>query len=69
MATKKKRTVQSWTRDAEKAFRSLVKDGIPTQKIARELKRTAASIRSKAQKLGLSLGGKKKTTRRPARKS
>jgi hypothetical protein len=63
MATKaKKRTVKSWDRDAEKMFRDMVKQGVPTAKMARTLKRSPASVRSKAQKLGVSLSGARKRT-------
>jgi hypothetical protein len=64
MAQKKKRTLKGWTEAELKRFRGLVKSGIPTTKIAKTLKRTAASIRSKAQKYGISLGGGRGGNRR-----
>lgn len=67
MASKKKRSLKSWTEMELKRFRDLVKSGIPTTRIAKTLKRTAASIRSKAQKYGLSLGGGRGGNRRKAR--
>ncbi len=64
----KKRILKAWSDVEERLFKNLVKKGTPTAKIARQLKRTSASIRSKAQKLSLGLGpSKKKTT--TARKS
>jgi len=64
MAQKKtrKRVVKVWSRDEERLFKRLLKERVPTLKIARQLKRSAASVRSKAQKEGISLrgGGKKK---------
>jgi hypothetical protein len=60
MAQKKtRRTLKQWTADEEKKFKSLVREGMATSKIAKTLKRTAASVRSKAQKLRLSLQGKR----------
>lgn len=50
-----KRAVKTWTRAEEQQLVKLVKAGTPTAKIARELKRSAASVRSKAQKRALSL--------------
>lgn len=50
-----KRVVKTWSRDDEKTLRALVKGGTSTSQIARQLKRGVASIRSKAQKLSLSL--------------
>jgi hypothetical protein len=64
MASKKKRTLKSWTQDELKKLRGMVKEGISTTKIAKTLKRTAASIRSKAQKFGISLGGGRGGNRR-----
>ena len=68
MAQKKKRTLKGWTEAELKKFRALVKSGIDTTKIAKTLKRTAASIRSKAQKYGISLGGGRGGNRRKARR-
>jgi hypothetical protein len=68
MAQKKKRTLKGWTEQELKRFRSLVKEGIPTTRIAKALKRTAASIRSKAQKYGISLGGGRGGNRRKAKR-
>lgn len=68
MAQKKKRTLKGWTEQELKRFRSLVKTGIPTTKIAKTLKRTAASIRSKAQKYGISLGGGRGGNRRKSKR-
>ena len=68
MAQKKKRTLKGWTEQELKRFRSLVKEGIPTTRIAKALKRPAASIRSKAQKYGISLGGGCGGNRRKARR-
>jgi len=64
MAQKKKRTLKGWTQEELKQLRNLVKEGISTSKIAKGLKRTAASIRSKAQKFGISLGGGRGGNRR-----
>ena len=69
MAQRKKRTLKGWSEQELKKFRALVKDGIPTTKIAKALKRTAASIRSKAQKYGISLGGGRGGNRRKARRA
>jgi hypothetical protein len=69
MATKKKRNVKVWTQIEEKLFKQLAKSGIPTTKIAKQLKRTAASIRSKAQKYGVSLGGGRTAKKSTGRKS
>jgi hypothetical protein len=61
MAQKKaKRKLKQWSPAEEKQFKSLVRGGTPTAKIAKALKRTAASVRSKAQKLRLSLQGKRR---------
>ncbi|HZN92782.1 MAG TPA: hypothetical protein VFB81_08750 [Myxococcales bacterium] len=68
MAQRKKRTLKGWTQEELKRFRNLVKEGIPTTRIAKTLKRTAASIRSKAQKFGISLGGGRGGNRRKARR-
>lgn len=53
--TRGKRAIKLWTRDEEKLMAKLVKAGTPTSQIARQLKRSPASIRSKAQKANLSL--------------
>jgi len=66
---KKKRNLKSWTHEELKRFRGLVKEGFPTGKIAKMLKRTAASIRSKAQKFGISLGGGRGGNRRKGAKA
>ncbi len=66
---KTKRTLKSWTQEELKRLRGLVKEGISTGKIAKVLKRTAASIRSKAQKFGISLGGGRGGNRRKASRS
>ena len=58
----KKRILKVWSDVEEKLFKNLVKQGTPTARIARQLKRTSASIRSKAQKLSLGLGPAKKKT-------
>ena len=68
MAQKKKRSLKGWTQDELKRFRALVKEGIPTTRIAKTLKRTAASIRSKAQKYGISLGGGRGGNRRKSKR-
>jgi hypothetical protein len=68
MAQKKRRTLKGWSEQELKRFRALVKDGIPTTRIAKALKRTAASIRSKAQKYGISLGGGRGGNRRKAKR-
>lgn len=60
MAQKKTRKLKQWSSAEEKQFKSLAREGTPTAKIARTLKRTAASVRSKAQKLRLSLQGKRR---------
>jgi len=70
------RVVKAWSKEDEKTLVKLVKSGEPTSKIAKALKRTAASVRSKAQKQNLSLKPKAakskakatgaKTTRTPA---
>jgi hypothetical protein len=62
---------KTWSRDDEKTLRALVKGGTPTSAIAKQLKRGVASIRSKAQKLSLSLKSKataKAKAARPAKK-
>ena len=61
MAQKKtqRRVVKVWSKEEERLFKQLVREGTPTTKIAKQLKRSTASVRSKAQKFGLSLGGKK----------
>lgn len=56
----KKRILKVWSDVEERLFKNLVKQGTPTAKIARQLKRTSASIRSKAQKFGLALRPAKK---------
>ncbi len=65
MAQKKKRIVKVWSSQEEKLFKRLLRERVPTLKIAKQLKRSAASVRSKAQKEGISLrgGGKKKPRR------
>lgn len=55
MAKTTKRAVKSWSKEEEQLMAKLVKAGTPTAKIAKQLKRSAASIRSKAQKASLSL--------------
>jgi hypothetical protein len=62
----KKRTLKDWSGAELKRFRKMVKSGIPTSKIAKTLKRTAASVRSKAQKFGISLGGGRGGNRKKA---
>ena len=52
---KTKVATKAWTSKEEKLMVKLVKAGTPTAKIARQLKRSAASIRSKAQKASISL--------------
>lgn len=70
MASKKKTTAKStvvrraWEPADEKLFKQLVKSGTPTSQIARQLKRSAASVRSKAQKFGLALKAKAGKTAR-----
>jgi len=64
----KKRILKVWSNVEEKLFKSLVRQGTPTAKIARQLKRTAASVRSKAQKLGLGLRPAKKKAARKSRR-
>lgn len=59
---KSRQALKTWTAIEEKLMVKLVKAGTPTAKIARQLKRSAASIRSKAQKQALSL--KTKAARR-----
>ncbi len=49
------RTVKIWTREDEKLLVKLIRAGESTTRIAKTLKRTPASIRSKAQKQSLSL--------------
>lgn len=67
MATKtKRRMTNPWDAKSEKEMVKLVRAGTPTSEIAKKLKRTAASVRSKAQKLALSLKPKK-PARRAAR--
>jgi hypothetical protein len=61
-----KRVLKTWTRDDEKTLRALVKAGEPTSKIAKQLKRGVASVRSKAQKLSLSLKAKKPAAKKKA---
>ena len=53
--TTTKRKVKPWTPAEEKLMKQLVKAGTPTAQIARQLKRSPASIRSKAQKAAISL--------------
>lgn len=60
----KRRQLKRWTAQDEKLFRRLVREGSTAKKIARELKRTEASVRSKAQKMALSLKGKAKKAKR-----
>lgn len=65
MPPKKKTTAKpalrrTWDPADEKRFKQLVKSGLPTAEIAQTFKRSAASIRSKAQKLGLALKAKLK---------
>lgn len=55
MAKTTKRAVKPWTKAEEQQLVKLIKAGTPTTQIARTLKRSAASIRSKAQKRSLSL--------------
>lgn len=61
---KAKRAVKAWTKDEVKEMAKLVKAGTPTAKIAKQLKRSAASIRSKAQKASLSLKPRSAARRR-----
>ncbi|MGA9523761.1 MAG: hypothetical protein WBV82_20030 [Myxococcaceae bacterium] len=49
------RTVKTWSKEDEKTLVKLIRAGESTSKIARTLKRTEASVRSKAQKESLSL--------------
>ena len=65
---KKKRTLKDWSDGELKRFRKMVKSGFPTAKIAKTLKRTAASVRSKAQKFGISLGGGRGGNRKARRR-
>jgi len=50
-----KSALKVWSKDEVKLMLKLVKSGAPTSKIAKQLKRSPASIRSKAQKQSLSL--------------
>ncbi|MBX5484168.1 MAG: hypothetical protein IRZ16_20265 [Myxococcaceae bacterium] len=55
MAKTTRGTPKAWTAAEVKLMTKLVKAGTPTAVIARQLKRTPAAIRSKAQKASLSL--------------
>jgi len=55
VAKAKTAAVRVWTKSEEQLMVKLVKSGTPTSQIAKKLKRSAASVRSKAQKRSLSL--------------
>jgi hypothetical protein len=61
---KSKVAARVWNKTEEKLMVKLVKAGTPTSAIAKKLKRSAASIRSKAQKQSLSLKLKPRARRR-----
>ncbi len=61
------RTVKTWSKEDEKTLVKLIRAGESTTAISRTLKRTPASIRSKAQKESLSL--RKAPAKKPAAKA
>jgi hypothetical protein len=65
MATKKPAVRREWTKEDERALRTLAREGTKTTVIARKLKRSLGATRQKARALGVTLGGgrAKKRTR------
>ena len=54
---KRRRTKQvAWTRADVAELRRYSKDRLPVMKVSRLMKRTAASLRQKARRLGIRLG-------------
>jgi len=56
----KRRAYKVWTKDDLKALRQHSRAKTPVAKIAKELKRTEATIRMKAYQLGFSVGHRKR---------
>jgi hypothetical protein len=56
-----------WTRDDLATIRKLVREGIPTRKIAKALGRTLTSLYERASKEGISLLGPKRRASKPTR--
>lgn len=54
-AAKQKR--RPWTAEDFKMLKQLTKDGVPTTKIAKQLKRTPAAVYQRAAVKGIKLGG------------
>lgn len=66
---KKKRGYNVWSSDEIKALRQHSKDRTPVKKVAKEMKRTEATIRMKAYKLGFSLGHRRRAAKKTRRKA
>jgi hypothetical protein len=56
-----------WTRQDFATIRKLVRDGIPTRRIAKALGRTLASLYERASNEGISLTGPKRRASKPRR--
>jgi hypothetical protein len=56
----KKRVRRGYTKSEEKELRAHSKARTPVEKIVKLTKRTAAALRTKATKMGLSLGHRKR---------
>lgn len=67
-----KRIVREWTVQDEKELKKHSKNKTPVKRISKALKRTPGAIRQKAHSLGISVGHRRRTTKRqsvPAKKA
>ncbi len=60
MANKKKRRYRVWTKDDLKELKRHSREKTPVRKIAKDMKRTEATIRMKAYQLGMSVGHRRR---------
>ena len=65
--TSRTRGYNVWTSDDLKTLRRHSKEKTPVKKVSKEMKRSEATIRMKAYGLGLSMGHRRRTTKKKAR--
>jgi ribosomal protein L13E len=58
---------REWTVQDEKELKKHSKNKTPVKAISKELKRTPGAIRQKARNLGISVGHRRQTSKRPKR--
>jgi hypothetical protein len=58
---------REWTVQDEKELKKHSKNKTPVKAISKELKRTPGAIRQKARNLGISVGHRPQTSKRPKR--